>query len=368
MMSKALMSGDRQQAAGALAGKRVAGTIPEGRCVPIPGRPMAGRVAVVLLVLAALMPGVAPAQIKGAMGTDPETVKQVRAWNAECLQCHVGDSLQEPGKSLFSLPKDTTASARVSPGFAASYHGNMACKTCHIGGYLEYPHNVFRGRKAETLQCDECHAQESFRVEAQVAKSVHSENLKENFTCSTCHDPHLTISAKRLGSISVEKLVAQDNAMCLNCHNSDKRFVEFGGKVLPDKQRPDIDKIHDWLPNTRRHWEAARCIDCHTPPSTHRTLALSHEILNKDKAQRNCAVCHTLNSALRVRLYRHITEIDTRELGFVNAAFLRSSYVIGATRNTYLDALGLIMVGGTLAAVIVHGLLRIFIARRRRSP
>lgn len=347
--------------------RRAGGPMPDAGRVSIPGCAVAGRIAVVLLVLAALMPVAASAQIKGAMGTDPETVKQVRAWNAQCLQCHVGDSLQDPGKGLFSLPKDAAVSARVSPGFNASYHGNMACKTCHVGGYLEYPHNVLRGRKAETLQCDECHAQEAFRVEAQVAKSVHSKNLKENFTCSTCHDPHLATSAKRLGSVSIEKLVAQDNNMCLNCHNSDKRFAEFGGKVLPDKQRPDIDKIHDWLPNTRRHWESARCIDCHTPPSTHRTLALSHEILNKDEAQKNCAVCHTLNSALRTRLYRHIAETDTRELGFVNAAFLRSSYVIGATRNTYLDALGLIMVGGTLVAVVIHGLLRIFLARRRRS-
>lgn len=318
-----------------------------------------------LLILAVFLPGTALAQTRGAMGTDPETVAQVRAWNAECLQCHVGDSLQEPGRSLFTVPKAAGASMRVSPGFSASNHGGMACKTCHTGGYLAYPHDMAGGRKAETLQCDECHAQEAFRVEAQVAKSVHSRNLKENFTCSTCHDPHLAASAKRLGS--VEKLVAQDNGMCLNCHNSDERFAEFGGKVLPDKQRPDIDTIHAWLPNTQRHWEAARCIDCHTPPSTHRSLALSHEILDKDKAQRSCAACHTQNSALRTRLYRHVAEIETRELGFINAAIVRNTYVIGATRNAYLDALGFILVGGTLVVVVIHGLIRIVIARRRRT-
>lgn len=328
------------------------------------GRPLTGPVAVLLMV-ATLMPGLSFAQTKGAMPKDPETVAQVRAWNAECLQCHVGDSLQEPGRSLFAVPKAAGTSMRVSPGFAASNHGGMACKTCHTGGYLAYPHNMAGGRKAETLPCDECHAQEAFRVEAQVAKSVHSKNLKDNFTCSTCHDPHLAASAKRLGS--VEKLVAQDNGMCLNCHNSDERFAEFGGKLLPDKKRPDIDTLHAWLPNTQRHWEAVRCIDCHTPPSTHRTLALSHEILNKDKAQRDCAACHSQNSALRTRLYRHVAETEARELGFINAVMVRSSYVIGATRNAYLDALGLVLVGGTLVAVVIHGLLRIVIARRRRT-
>lgn len=328
-------------------------------------RPLRARIATAALALAALVPGaMAAVTTRGAPATDPETIRQVQAWNAECLQCHVGDSLQAEGGGLFAIPK-AAAPLRVSPTFAASNHGGMACRTCHTGGYAAYPHSVAGGRKAETLPCDECHAQEAFRVETQVARSVHSKNLKDKFTCSTCHDPHVAASARRLGS--VEKLVAQDNGMCLGCHNSDKRFAEFGGKLLPDKKRPDIDAIHAWLPNTRRHWEAARCVDCHTPPSTHRSLALSHEILGKDKAQRNCAACHTQNSALRARLYRHVAEIETRELGFVNAAILRNSYVIGATRNAYLDALGYLLVGGTLAAVVIHGLLRIVIARRRRS-
>ena len=50
-----------------------------------------------------------------------------------------------------------------------------------------------------------------------------------------------------------------------------------------------------------------------------------------------------------------------------NAAFLRNSYVVGATRNIYLDLLGLIMVGGTIGGVSLHGLLRILAARRRKS-
>lgn len=290
-----------------------------------------------LLALGLALPGSAIAQTKGAMGSDPETVAQVRAWNAECLQCHVGDSLHEQGKGLFNLPKNANNSDRQSPKFAASNHGNMACKTCHVGAFKEYPHVAEEiSKKAETLKCDECHAQESFRVEAQVAKSVHSKNLKDNFTCSTCHDPHVVASAKKLGS--VHKLVAQDNAMCMDCHNSDKKFAEFGGKVLPDKKRPDIDKIHEWLPNTQRHWQAARCIDCHTPPvKANSSLSVSHEILNKDKAQKSCSNCHAQDSALRTGLYRHIKETEAKEMGFANAAFLRNSYVIGATRNIYLD-------------------------------
>lgn len=324
-------------------------------------------VSAVLLAIVTMLPGVLMAQTKGEMPKDPEAVAQVQAWNAECLQCHVGDSLHDQGKGLFKLPKDATVSARVSPKFAASNHGGMACKTCHVGAFTSYPHVAEEiSKKAVTLQCDECHAQESFRIEAQVEKSVHSKNLKDTFTCSTCHDPHVAASGKKLGT--AHKVVAQDNGMCLDCHNSDKKFAEFGGKVLPDKKRPDIDKIHAWLPNTKRHWESARCIDCHTPPvKANSALSVSHEILNKDKAQKNCSNCHAQNSALRVGLYRHIKDLDNRELGFFNSAFLRSSYVIGATRNIYLDWLGLLMVGGTIAGCSLHGLLRILTALRRRK-
>ena len=168
--------------------------------------------------------------------------------------------------------------------------------------------------------------------------------------------------------LTPQKLVAQDNGMCLGCHNNDQKFAKFGGKLTPEKPRPNIDKLHAWLPNTQRHWESARCVDCHTPPvSQTSVVSLSHEILNKEKARKDCATCHSPNSALNLGLYRHVRETETRERGFANAAFLSNAYVIGATRNIYLDMLGLIMVGGTLAGVAMHGLLRIIVARRRKS-
>ncbi|HEY0846190.1 MAG TPA: cytochrome c3 family protein, partial [Noviherbaspirillum sp.] len=175
-------------------------------------------IGALLLAMAALLPAPSLAQTKGAMPKDPETVAQVRAWNAQCLQCHIGDSLHgQQGKGLFALPGNAAASTRTSPKFAASNHGGMACKTCHVGAFIDYPHTAAEGgRKAETLQCDECHAQEFSRIEKQVAKSVHSKNLADIFTCSTCHDPHVVATAKKLGS--VQKVVAQDNAMCLDCH------------------------------------------------------------------------------------------------------------------------------------------------------
>jgi len=317
--------------------------------------------AAFLLLAALLMGSPVGAETKGAAPKDPETMAQVRAWNAECLECHTEAGLRKPpreGMDLAKLAKLLTDPAK----YDQSNHAGMACKTCHTGALRAYPHT--NAVKAETLACDECHAQKQFRVDAQVANSVHSKNLKDKFTCNTCHDAHVYATAARLAD--PHKIVAQDNGMCLDCHNSDKKFAEFGGTLTPEKKRPDIDKIHEWLPNTKRHWESVRCIECHTPASTNKSLAMSHEILNKDKAQKDCVSCHTKDTALRTRLYRHLAAGETEKLGFLNSAIVGDAYVIGATRNAYLDMFGLGLVGLTIAGVGGHGLIRILSALRRR--
>jgi len=107
-------------------------------------------------------------------------------------------------------------------------------------------------------------------------------------------------------------------------------------------------------------------VECHTPPSTVRQLSLSHEILAKDRAERECVTCHTRDSSLRTRLYRHLIAEEEETAGFANAVILRSAYVVGATRNTYVDTAGTWLLGLTVAGVLVHGVLRIFAALRRR--
>ena len=332
--------------------------------------------AAVFLLAAVLMAWPAAAQTKGAAPRDPETVEMIRKSNADCLSCHTEDALKKPPRHDMDLAK--LGEALTDPAlYDASVHAGMACKTCHVGGFREYPHTAPAGApasapaaapkvaKAETLQCNECHAQKTFRIDAQVEKSVHSKNLKEAFTCSTCHDPHVYKTAAKL--VDPVKIVAQDNGMCLSCHDSDLKFAKFGGTLTPKKARPDIDAIHAWLPNTKRHWDSVRCIECHTPPATTKSLAVSHEVLNKEKAERNCVTCHTQNTALRTRLYRYTAETQAQEAGFLNSALLGNAYVIGATRNTYLDLFGLGLIGLTIAGIGGHATLRVLGALIRRG-
>jgi hypothetical protein len=304
------------------------------------------------------------AQTQGAPPKDPESQKMVRQWNGECIACHTAQAVRFPPRPGMDLEK--LADALMDPFlFEESQHQGMACKTCHGQGYVEYPH--VPGAQDRILGCDECHAQLAFRVQAQFDNSVHARNFKDRFTCATCHDPHVDRVARELADPS--RILQQDNGKCLECHNSDEKFAEYGGSLSEAKARPDIDKIHAFLPNTQRHWQAVRCVECHTPLSTHSKLEVSHEILDKEKAERNCVTCHSQDTALRVRLYRHVAEDETGRMGFLNSALLGDVYVIGATRNAFLDNLALWLVGLTLGGVLLHGLIR-FLAtpfRRRRS-
>lgn len=310
--------------------------------------------AVVAVAVAWAVPG--SAQTKGLPPSDPETVAMIRRQNAECTACHSEAGLRAlprqdmDVKKLSGLLVDTSV-------FDKSIHTGMACRTCHTGGYREFPHVGAASGKAETLPCAECHAQKTYRIEPQVARSVHAKNLKDKFTCSSCHDSHVYQTAARLRD--PEQIVKQDNAMCLGCHNSDAKFAAMAGALVPPKKRPDIEAIHEWLPNTQRHWAAVRCIECHTPASTTRTLDLSHEVLNKDRAEKNCVTCHTQNTALRTRLYRWQAETEGARLGFINSAIIGQAYVIGATRNTYFDYLGIALVVLALGGVALHGLGRV---------
>ncbi|OAN53975.1 hypothetical protein A6A05_09185 [Magnetospirillum moscoviense] len=300
---------------------------------------------------------VSPAWAQGdAKSINPELLEKIRKSNAECFACHSEAGLKNPPLPGLDLAK-LRETIRDDEVFKNSNHGKMECRQCHGQGYQAYPHAV--GSKQLISPCEQCHAVQVMKAEMQFDNSVHAKNLKDKFTCSTCHDPHVALAAAKLGD--PRKAAAQDNHMCLECHNSDLTFAKY---APADKKRPNIDKIHAWLPNTRLHWDAVRCVDCHTPVAK----TLSHEIANKDKAERNCVTCHSTNTALATRLYRHVAKTEANTYGFANSALLNSIYVVGATRHPLLDWAMVGLVAATVAGVLGHGLVRIILAwRRNRS-
>ena len=298
---------------------------------------------------------------------DTATIEKNRKANAECYTCHSAAAIKKPPRADLDLSK--LSESRIEPDiFNPSDHGVMDCRQCHTSGYAEFPHAITG--KNETAPCTECHAAKVLRLEPQFEASVHAKNkdLKEKFTCNTCHDAHVSIVQKRLKDPA--KIVAQDNHSCLECHNSDVTFAKFSpdGEKTPGikKKRPDINALHEWLPNAELHWKTVRCIDCHTPEVV-ATKMLSHEILGKDKAEKNCVACHSGNSSLKTRLYRHLVAEEQQKYGFTNSAILSTSYVIGATRHPLLDAIVLGLVILTLVGVLGHGVIRFICAIRRKE-
>jgi predicted CXXCH cytochrome family protein len=309
--------------------------------------------AIITAALALGFGGVALAQ-GTPVPIDPELLEKIRKSNAECYSCHTEAAVQKPPRTDMDLTKLRTLLLEEAD-FKPSGHGRMECKTCHGASYAVFPHA--EGARAKISPCEECHAAKVMKVETQYHASVHLKEKISKFTCQSCHDPHLFNIAAKLGSPKV--IVAQDNGMCLDCHQSEERYRTM---APADKKRPDLERIHKWLPNARLHWTAVRCIDCHTPA----TKVLSHEVLNKDKAERNCVTCHSRESSLRTRLYRHLVAAEQEQMGFANSVILSNSYVIGATRNPVVDwtiiGLGLATAGGMLG----HGALRIVLALLRR--
>lgn len=316
------------------------------------------------LVLLALFVTLGSSQAADTKAED--LAAQVRASNAQCLRCHSEDGLASP----VALPVEQTFErASVEPflidqnNFHGSVHGAMECRACHTPASADYPHP--KTLAEQISPCEECHAVKVLRTEMQFDESVHAADGLADFTCTTCHNPHTLINAKV--APSVRALVDQDNAMCLSCHGADgaTRFASFAAPATP---HPDLGHIHDWLPNQPAHWAKVRCVECHTPLAKN----LSHEIVNAEKAEKNCVACHSQTTVLRDRLYRHLVKEEREQAGFINSIIVNDAYIIGATRNAWVDkGLGWLL-ALTLLGVLAHAMARIvgWAIRRiwRKSP
>ncbi|MTJ83994.1 MAG: hypothetical protein F8N37_23660 [Telmatospirillum sp.] len=296
----------------------------------------------------------------GMEDADQESTQKIRQANAECLSCHTSTDNPQPvaaprasgpsgGKTAEDDAKDERKARRMQlvidgGHYSGSVHADMSCKDCH-----GEPHTA-QSKSSPPTACPSCHRPQRGTIVPEVARSVHGKDKLPAFTCYSCHDPHNVRKARSLGA--ERNIAARDNMMCRSCHDDDARYA-----LMTDKPRPDLLKAHRWQPNPEMHWAAVRCIDCHTPEKT--GAQPSHEILPKDKAARLCVDCHSTNASLLTRLYRHeIGEQRVNAAGFINAYILTQAYVVGVTRNQYLDWASLILLVVVIGGLAGHGLLR----------
>lgn len=261
---------------------------------------------------------------------------------AFCLKCHSLSATQAMD-SLQRKPKKLNV---TSNNFDASNHGNMDCLDCHDAQFENVPHP--EGVSKPDMSCLGCHdeSEKGFsyvEIEEEFQKSVHVTKFGEEFTCYSCHDPHSFKLNARINE-EIKKVVLYDNHICLNCHKLETVEDEKG-----------LNQIHEFLPHPNKHWENVRCVDCHTDPKKN---GLSHNILDKSGAVKNCVECHSTDSRLLQTLYQFKKQKEIDEKGFFNSVILNNSYVIGATRNSFFNTISIIIFILTVLAIIVHALLR----------
>ncbi len=279
--------------------------------------------------------------------------------NSKCFNCH-----GRPVYSYYNENLERDVSKRMNPYFlidsVAYYnqnHKSFECTDCHSYDYNTFPHD--NDLQMEPMPvCLDCHegddatAAFSFeKIDQEYQQSVHSTKHSGEFTCWMCHNPHsYKINART--NENIKETIVYDNNICLSCHADVNKY-----QLITSKEKPNIIKKHDWLPDQIAHFAHVRCIECHTHVSNN--VLVAHQVLPKEQAVKKCVECHSQNSMLMASLYKFRAKESRNRLGFVNSSILKDAYVIGANRNYYLNILSGIIAGLVVLLIIIHALLRI---------
>lgn len=267
----------------------------------------------------------------------------------DCMRCHWMETMayrDRETRKIVNLSIDTEA-------YSHSVHFELACSDCHARGYAHYPH---RSSSAdEDLQCVSCHEQHQdegapnlIGLEHEYEKSVHVTEDVEDFSCFSCHNAHTFKPAG--GREPIAEVVERTNGVCLSCHE--------------DLLTP-VPKGHEWLPRPQAHWNAVRCLDCHTPVEGRVPERPSHNVLAAAESNQLCVECHTKGSELLSQLYNYRAEQEREQKGFFSRALYNESYIVGMSRNSLLDWISLIVIFLTLLGVAAHGYARYRAYRKR---
>jgi len=267
-----------------------------------------------------------------------------------CMRCHQMSTMARRNPETGKVVE-----LSIHPGlYAQSAHRELACGDCHSRGYQHYPH---RSNLAdEGLSCVGCHREQAKAnhkvsamdaIETEYQHSIHAPLESDGFSCFSCHDAHDFRPESKAAPPA--QRVAANNAPCLECHL---------------EQRGDIPVGHDWLPRPSLHWQAVRCVDCHTPVNGPKRV--SHRVLSAADSARNCVQCHTRNSQLLGQLYTWRSEQALDEHGFFRQALYNDAYIVGMSRNDTLDRISLGVLALVLLGIVAHATGR-WVAYRKRS-
>jgi hypothetical protein len=270
-----------------------------------------------------------------------------------CLSCHLDD------KSV------TTKFSKTLINYANSVHGKAIargigaaaiCTDCHGTHDLEKvsgPSSRISKQNVAKI-CSKCH----IGVAQEYDNSVHGVALRKGDfdapTCTYCHGEHnisavIEVPLKMFtdNQINPEAAIKTKMIYCIACHADEKLMSKYGISTF--------NKAHEWLPSLGKHNETVRCVDCHssyTPPN------LSHNLLPPEKTIKKCEECHSKNSVLMSKLYKHEKTQSRKKYGFINGTLLSDAYVVGTTRNLFLDSFSVIAFFVILIGIGFHAFMR----------
>lgn len=293
--------------------------------------------------------------------------------NQTCLKCHASQTF-----SIYNEWTEQEERRLMNPFYildtvqlAIGVHQTFACIDCHSMDYETYPHNG-ELKLEPMMTCIDCHGGDPTyedwqfdRIEEEFQKSVHYETHGDQFSCSKCHNQHYYRATARTSG-SIREIVDYSNNMCLSCHDNMTQY-----QLMSDSTKPQLVDIHSWLPNQELHFRRVRCIECHTDVQD--SLMVSHNVLRKEHATKNCVECHSANSMLQASLYKYQNlraRTETGEesqrsiLGLFTVKnteenFSNEYYVIGASRVPYLNTIFAVIFFAALGGIAVHTIMRI---------
>jgi hypothetical protein len=278
-----------------------------------------------------------------------------------CLKCHIKDSPNQSNyaKSLVNYEKSVHGAAILRGKKEAA-----TCVDCHGSHDLrkkDDPQSRINQLNVPNV-CGKCHV----GISQEYKSSIHGHALikgnKDAPVCTYCHGEHAIKSMPELPQKvfeenHIDRMAVESNKMvfCVGCH-SDAALAKRNNILT-------IEQAHNWLPNKAKHWDAVKCVDCH---SSYNAPNLSHDILSPAKTIKKCEECHNQNSVLLSQLYKHEKTKSRQKLGFINGTILSDAYVVGTTRNVILDSLSIMIFGLVIAGIGMHGFLRWYFKREKK--
>lgn len=279
-----------------------------------------------------------------------------------CLSCHlhITSIASQYANSLINYEKSVHGRALLGGNNKAAM-----CVDCHGTHKLQkasHPDSRINHFNVHNV-CGSCHKE----VTKEYMESVHGKSLTKGNTespsCSYCHGEHDIQKVPDIPQVVFTKSgmnfnIVVNNKMvyCVSCHSNEEMMKKYGIAT--------VEQAHRWLPRISSHWDRVRCVDCHSsiePPNR------SHDILPPERTIKRCESCHSMNSMLMNTLYRHQKTLSREKYGFINGTILSDAYVIGVTRNIYLNMISIGIFLLVIIGILIHASLRVFYSIKRKK-